>query len=322
MALTADQITAKNFKEFYDRIYPYLNGAAHAGFTPIGTIITYMGTTAPQNYLACDDTAYNIADYPELAAFFEAQFGSVNYFGGDGTTTFKCPDLRGEFLRGTGTNLHENQGSGASVGVHQDGTVINNVAGSDGSGNGLVWYDGAFTNSNDNRDTSILASSSNTGTVKTTKGPTSMTEMSHTSRPTNTSVLYCIAYKDIYVDARYDYRTTEKVVGTWVDGKPVYQNTIELTAGTTTADGTVSTVTEDLSALIGNFDKFVDSSGILLTADGDISPLNGYMLLDNTVRSATYWMSYRTKFLYLRHNRTSYNGALVYITLRYTKTTD
>lgn len=26
MALTNDQITAKNFKEFYDRIYPYLNG--------------------------------------------------------------------------------------------------------------------------------------------------------------------------------------------------------------------------------------------------------------------------------------------------------
>lgn len=26
MALTADQITAKNFKEFYDRIFPYLNG--------------------------------------------------------------------------------------------------------------------------------------------------------------------------------------------------------------------------------------------------------------------------------------------------------
>ena len=53
------------------------------------------------------------------------------------------------------------------------------------------------------------------------------TTMAYTARPTNTSVLYCIATKDIYVDARYDYRLTEKVVGTWIDGKPLYQKTVE-----------------------------------------------------------------------------------------------
>ena len=63
------------------------------GYAPIGTVVSIMGTTAPQDYLACDGTAYNISDYPQLADYFEAQFGSKNYFGGDGSTTFAVPDL-------------------------------------------------------------------------------------------------------------------------------------------------------------------------------------------------------------------------------------
>jgi hypothetical protein len=59
-----------------------------------------------------------------LAEFINTQFGSYNYFGGDGITTFAVPDLRGEFLRCTGTNSHANNGNGSSVGIHQNGTMI------------------------------------------------------------------------------------------------------------------------------------------------------------------------------------------------------
>lgn len=82
-----------------------------------------MGTAAPDGYLVCDGTVYNISDYPLLANHFETQFQTKNHFGGDGITTFAVPDLRGEFLRGTGTNSHTNQGSGLNVGMHQDGTI-------------------------------------------------------------------------------------------------------------------------------------------------------------------------------------------------------
>ena len=71
---------------------------------PVGSVISYMGMTAPDNYLICDGTTYNISDYPFLADHIKNNFGSYNYFGGDGTTTFAVPDLRGEFLRGTGNN--------------------------------------------------------------------------------------------------------------------------------------------------------------------------------------------------------------------------
>ena len=75
---------------------------------PTGTVLSYMGTTAPKGYLICDGTEYNISNHTNLANFIKDQFGSYNYFGGDGTTTFKVPDLRGEFLRGSGTNSHSN----------------------------------------------------------------------------------------------------------------------------------------------------------------------------------------------------------------------
>lgn len=65
------------------------------GYAPIGTVISYMGVTAPQDYLACDGSTYNISAYPDLADFFESQFGSKNYFGGDGVTTFGVPTLTG-----------------------------------------------------------------------------------------------------------------------------------------------------------------------------------------------------------------------------------
>ena len=97
-------VTEERLADFYQSILPYLGGmpdVCGGGFAPIGTIIAFMGTTAPQDYLACDGTVYNIADYPRLAQFFTDQFGSANKFGGNGTTTFAVPDLKGEFLRGT-----------------------------------------------------------------------------------------------------------------------------------------------------------------------------------------------------------------------------
>ena len=82
------------------------------GTALVGSIFSYMGNYVPVGYLACDGTEYNIADYPRLASHISYNFGSYNYFGGDGETTFAVPDLRGEFLRGNGK-------TGADVGVHQ-----------------------------------------------------------------------------------------------------------------------------------------------------------------------------------------------------------
>lgn len=63
-----------------------------------GMIEMYGGTTAPTGWLFCDGSTLNVVDYPELAAVL----GSI--YGGDGTTTFALPDLRGRFPIGAGTS--------------------------------------------------------------------------------------------------------------------------------------------------------------------------------------------------------------------------
>lgn len=90
---------------------------------PVGTVIAYMGTTAPAHYLLCDGSEYQITDYPYLAQHIKDNFGAENYWGGDGIETFATPDLRAEFLRGAGEATRQT-GAGANVGQHQDPTTI------------------------------------------------------------------------------------------------------------------------------------------------------------------------------------------------------
>lgn len=194
---------------------------AYGGFTPVGTIISLMGVSAPANYLKCDGTIYNITDYPDLANYFTAQFGTANKFGGDGVTTFAVPDLRGEFLRGTGTNSYTNQGNGANVGNHQDGTEIPYFGFNQDAGD--LWTQ---TNAGKNLGVSlgvIKEDHLNTTAVrtgeywrKTNTFSDSNGATTFTAKPTNTSVLYCIAYKDIYLADTPDINSVRR--GWYVDG--------------------------------------------------------------------------------------------------------
>ena len=70
-------------------------GPAGPDGSPIGTVISFMGSAAPEDYLVCDGGEHNIAEYPDLAEFFREQFGSANHFGGDGETTFAVPTVQG-----------------------------------------------------------------------------------------------------------------------------------------------------------------------------------------------------------------------------------
>lgn len=165
--------------------------------TPVGEIISYMGTAAPEHYLICDGAEYNVEEYPELVQHFIDNFGSANYFGGDGETTFAVPDLRGEFLRGTGTATRDT-GSGVEVGGHQNATAIPVFA--INSNNGAINCNYRKTDKEnyvnltnvdkilDTRTATSINSSTNVIPIQST------TPSVVSTRPTNTSVLYCIKY--------------------------------------------------------------------------------------------------------------------------------
>ena len=180
-----------NVKDATDSLYYSIKSKS-----PIGEIIAYMGTNAPDFFLECDGTVYNISEYPYLAEQIKREFGSYNKFGGNGTTTFAVPDLRGEFLRGRGTNSHSNQGSGSSAGTHQDATTLPNFYKfNDNSRYGVQFAGATATFGITYADSSTVGSGHYSNIYQDAGGPYNNIYLSFTTRPTNTSVLYAIRYE-------------------------------------------------------------------------------------------------------------------------------
>ena len=178
------------------KIYGIKLSGNNGDTTPTGNIISFMGTKAPQGYLICDGTEYNITDYPKLANHFAEQFENIAYFGGDGVNTFKVPDLRNEFLRGYGELSEE-------VGKHQDGTAVP-ISGMSalGSTSPLLCVMGPDDSptwetykTHGTRDCDEPATMSSTYYyVRTTKQGGDYQICNGRVRPTNIAVLYCIKY--------------------------------------------------------------------------------------------------------------------------------
>ena len=109
--------------------------------TPAGTIITFGSSSAPPGYLPCEGQVLVRADY--LALF--TAIGVTWNTGGETGAQFRVPDLRGAFLRGTGSHGTSNMANGSdfagpSVGSFENDQMqdfaINVPAQSLGQGNG------------------------------------------------------------------------------------------------------------------------------------------------------------------------------------------
>lgn len=244
------------------------------GGVPIGTIISFMGTKAPKDYLICDGTSYPISQYPGLATFIAGQFGSSNHFGGDGETTFAVPDLRNLFLRGYHGEAEELLSG--EVGVKQDATEIPGLA---------VWSNIAGTASvaapaathskpPENADKLIGEQLPMfAGVFPNDVQPGS--QISYTSRPVNLAVLYCIkAVPSKSADGEV-YSTEETRIGTWIDGKPLYRKCFA-----------IGPVANDTPLGIENVDLLIDCAGYGVS-DSVQYPLNGSHFLRVVKHSGT-----------------------------------
>ena len=90
---------------------------------PAGAIMAFAGTTAPSGWLKCEGQAVSQTTYAALYA----AIGSTWNTGGEGAGNFRLPDLRGMFLRGTGTNATGSSSGavGPSVGAYAADTYLN-----------------------------------------------------------------------------------------------------------------------------------------------------------------------------------------------------
>ena len=311
--LTTKEIVEQAISDYHATILPYLSkGNNGTNDTPLGAVQFFDDTVAPSGWLVADGTVYNIADYPFLANHYERVHGSKNYWGGDGTTTFAVPDWRGEFFRAAGPNAHPNQGSGGNVGEHQDGTEITYSA-VDGVGQLIISSDGTTDNGPYKFDSKINSGSTRNYASRVSTSANSAPAR-YTSRPTCTSGLCCIKA----VPAGHNYSTEEQVVGTWIDGKKLYQKTLTITLPIITTDKVAE-------------DKLYTFQELGLSNINNIWIENAFSI-DNIELNRTWSgagdIIYFTQGTFTSSgftcstNRLSYSEKQYYITLQYTKTTD
>lgn len=301
-------------------------GGTSGESNPIGTVISFMGTSAPEGYLVCDGAEYGISQYPALASFFQAQFGTKNHFGGDGTATFAVPDMRNLFLRGYHGEAEE-QLSG-EIGAKQEATIYPMV-GHSGTGEvqGRVYW---VTNI---KGTAINVGPKNVDSKKTneptyygfSRGAEELTTSyvhddnkdayAYTSRPVNMAVLYCIKAVESSGgggggSAGEAYSTEEQVIGTWTDGKPLYRRVLEgITPATTNLNHLI------LDGL--HIDRIVNFSGFVYTESAYTEPI---VYSTTNSRANIYCVSGTSLFMFMAsaaNTNRPYN-----VIIEYTKTTD
>jgi microcystin-dependent protein len=81
---------------------------------PAGAVMPFAMNSAPSGWLAADGTAVSRSTY---AALFTAI--GTTYGAGDGSTTFALPDLRGIFVRGSGSQTIDGTAYSGTLGLRQ-----------------------------------------------------------------------------------------------------------------------------------------------------------------------------------------------------------
>ena len=93
---------------------------APSALLPAGAVMPFAMATAPTGWFSCDGALLSRTTYALLFAAIGTTYGV-----GDGSTTFAIPDLRGYFVRGSGTNS-DTVASG-EFGAKQTASLLNHT---------------------------------------------------------------------------------------------------------------------------------------------------------------------------------------------------
>lgn len=165
-----------------------------AAGVPYGAIIAFAGDAVPAGWLRCNGDALSRVEYAQLFAAIGTTYGSTD------DTTFKLPDLRGEFVRGSdcGRGIDPER----TLGSAQD-DAIRNITGEMqmhlmGAVADTHRTEGAFA-----KGDTFAQSNMHSGTYwHTSRGPVSfdasrVVPTAEENRPRNVALHYCIKAKDI-----------------------------------------------------------------------------------------------------------------------------
>lgn len=114
------------------------------------------------------------------------------------------------------------------------------------------------------------------------------------------------------IDSANLYSTTERVIGQWIDGKPLYQKTVDCGALPNAGQSSVSHNIANIDIIPNFWGVGINQSGTSLKIPGEVTGSNH--------ASAVGCYVNRTEIGFLTYNdRSEYHA---YVTIQYTKTTD
>lgn len=115
----------------------------------VGTVAAFAMASAPTGWLAADGSAVSRTTYSGLFTAIGTTWGA-----GNGSTTFNVPDLRGAFVRGSGSHGSSNDAGGTAFGGQSVGGYQNDQ---------MQKITGLVTHGYGNNGAGLLKRTSNTG---------------------------------------------------------------------------------------------------------------------------------------------------------------
>lgn len=111
-----------------------------------------------------------------------------------------------------------------------------------------------------------------------------------------------------------EYSTTEKIIGTWIDGKPIYRKVLN-------SAGLAGNTKKSIAYNIDNLDKIWIENGFAINALRIVTvPMVGYN--GNLSEKVDVWIEKQENVVKLYANGGWGNDWTFYIIINYTKTTD
>lgn len=206
---------------------------------PIGASILWASENIPAGFLKYDGTIYNKSDYPVLFTRIPDEWKIDE-------NTFKLPDVKDRVAQGANGNLGELieaglpniTGNTKLAGSFEEPTeafdkdTVTIRASSYGSAVNVspIIFDASKSNSiYGNSDTVQMAAVALYYIIKATDYTTVQEDVIDDTKFTTGNVLSAAKTK-AEIDAKHKYSTEEKVIGEWIDGKPIYRKVINISA--------------------------------------------------------------------------------------------
>ena len=233
-----------NINRLQQLIKQDIQGAVSGDTLPVGAIMPFGSDTIPDNWLLCDGSAVSRTTYQQLFNTIGTTYGT-----GDGFTTFNLPNLKGKVPVGKDTSDTDFDTLGNTGGEKEHTLTINEMPNhshmlqlrsyesASGTGQWHATYNGNESQSNVGSwetggsqahnnlqpyivQNYIIKAKQSAGVVATV-----------VDNLTSTSATNALsANQGRILNDRFNYSTTEKVVGTWIDGKPLYRKVVNLGA--------------------------------------------------------------------------------------------